>query len=211
MNYLKKKKFVNKKITRIQQKNINLIMEASLEIFSSNGFGGTTIDQIAEKAGLSKPNILYYFNSKEEIHLSLLEGLLAKWLEPLRQISSEGDPIDEITSYVQRKLEMSREFPRESRLFAIEILGGAKHLCEHIRTDLKKLVEVKAELIDSWVVAGKIAQVDSKHLIFSIWATTQHYADFDSQIKLILKPEELGSNSTASQHLIKMFSKLLEP
>ncbi len=202
---------LGKKITRIQQKNINLIMEASLEMFSSNGFGGTTIDQIAEKAGLSKPNILYYFNSKEEIHLHLLEGLLTKWLEPLRQLSSDGDPIDEITSYVQRKLEMSREFPRESRLFAIEILEGAKHLTEHIRTDLKKLLEAKAEIIDSWVVAGKIARVDSKHLIFSIWATTQHYADFDSQIKLLLKPEELGSNSTASHHLNEMFTKLLKP
>ena len=202
---------LKKPLSRIQKQNRAAILDAALDVFSSHGFRGATLDLIAKKAGLSKPNILYYFNSKEEIHLSLLEGLLAKWLEPLRQISSEGDPIDEITSYVQRKLEMSREFPRESRLFAIEILGGAKHLCEHIRTDLKKLVEVKAELIDSWVVAGKIAQVDSKHLIFSIWATTQHYADFDSQIKLILKPEELGSNSTASQHLIKMFSKLLEP
>ena len=206
-----KEKQLGKKITRIQQKNINLIMEASLEIFSSNGFGGTTIDQIADKAGLSKPNILYYFNSKEEIHLSLLEGLLVKWLEPLKQLNSDGDPIDEITSYVQRKLEMSKEFPRESRLFAIEILEGAKHLTDYIRSDLKHLVETKAKIIDSWIKAGKISKVDSKHLIFSIWATTQHYADFESQINLILEPEELGINSTASRHLKEMFTKLLRP
>ena len=102
-------------VTRIQKKNVKKIMDAALDVFSRNGFGGTTIDQIATQAGLSKPNILYYFNSKEEIHFSLLQGLLEKWLEPLKKLDPLGNPISEITDYVQRKLEMSREFPRESR------------------------------------------------------------------------------------------------
>jgi TetR/AcrR family transcriptional regulator len=186
-------------------------MDAALEVFSKNGFGGTTIDQIAENAGLSKPNILYYFSSKEEIHLSLLQGLLVKWLEPLRQLNPTADPITEITSYVQRKLEMSQEFPRESRLFAIEILQGAKHLDKYIQTDLKELVKTKATLIDSWIADGKIAKVNSTHLLFSIWATTQHYADFDAQIKLILEPKNNDTNLTASQYLKELFTKLLSP
>lgn len=204
-------KTVGEKATRIQRKNTDIIMDAALEVFSKNGFGGTTIDQIAENAGLSKPNILYYFSSKEEIHLSLLQGLLVKWLEPLRQLNPTADPITEITSYVQRKLEMSQEFPRESRLFAIEILQGAKYLDKYIQTDLKELVETKATLIDSWIADGKIAKVNSTHLLFSIWATTQHYADFDAQIKLILEPKSNDTNLIASQYLKELFTKLLSP
>ncbi len=195
--------------TRIQKKNTTKIMNAALEVFSRNGFGGTTIDQIAKEAGLSKPNILYYFTSKEEIHLSLLQGLLDKWLEPLKKLEPLGNPISEITDYVQRKLEMSQEFPRESRLFAIEILQGAEHLKEFIKSDLQPLLEEKCGLIDHWVEQGLISKVDSLHLIFSIWATTQHYADFDSQIKLISGEKYETRQSDASIYLKNLFSRLL--
>ena len=197
--------------TRIQKKNVNIILEAALEAFSKNGFGGTTLDQISTQAGLSKPNILYYFTSKEAIHLYLLQGLLEKWLEPLRELDPHGDPITEITSYVERKLEMSKMYPRESKLFAIEILQGAKHLTSYIQSDLKLLVDTKVELINDWIEQKKIAEVNARHLIFSIWATTQHYSDFESQIQLILGPDEKNGVHDAGDHLKKMFTKLLTP
>ena len=197
--------------TRIQKKNVNIILEAALEAFSKNGFGGTTLDQISTQAGLSKPNILYYFTSKEAIHLYLLQGLLEKWLEPLRKLDPYGDPITEITTYVERKLEMSKMYPRESKLFAIEILQGAKHLTSYIQSDLKLLVDTKVELINDWIEQKKIAEVNVRHLIFSIWATTQHYSDFESQIQLILGPDEKNGVRDAGDHLKKMFTKLLTP
>ncbi|MCE8469187.1 TetR family transcriptional regulator, partial [Rhodovulum sulfidophilum] len=108
--------------TRIQRRNREAILEAALDVFSQQGFRGATLDQIARKAGLSKPNLLYYFPSKEAMHETLLAGLLDTWLAPLRALDPEGEPLDEILGYVHRKLLMSRDFPRESRLFANEIL-----------------------------------------------------------------------------------------
>ena len=109
-------------VTRIQRKNINLILDAALETFSSHGYNGTTLDEISIKSGLSKPNILYYFKNKKDIHVTLLNNLLDNWLKPLKELNSDGDPVSEITNYVQKKLDMAHEFPRESRLFAMEIL-----------------------------------------------------------------------------------------
>ena len=111
--------------TRIQQKNRAAILEAALDVFSAQGFRGATVDQIAAAAGLSKPNLLYYFPSKEAIHAELLGGLLDTWLDPLRTMDPDGEPLEEILAYVRRKLEMSRDYPRESRLFANEIVQGA--------------------------------------------------------------------------------------
>ena len=202
---------LTKDSTRIQKKNINIILEAALEVFAKHGFNGTSLDQISTQAGLSKPNILYYFTSKETIHLYLLQGLLEKWLKPLRELNPNGDPITEITSYVERKLEMSKMYPRESKLFAIEILQGAKHLTTYIESDLKLLVDTKVELINDWIEQKKIAEVNARHLIFSIWATTQHYSDFESQIQLILGPDEKNGVRDAGDHLKKMFTKLLTP
>lgn len=106
--------------TRIQKEKRDLILNAALEIFSTHGFRGSTIDQIAEAAGMSKPNLLYYFRGKEDIHETLIEKLLTTWLEPLRELDDVRDPLVEIRSYIRRKLEMARDFPRESRLFANE-------------------------------------------------------------------------------------------
>jgi TetR/AcrR family transcriptional regulator len=111
--------------SRIQTRNREAILEAALEVFSSQGFRGATLEQIAEAAGLSKPNLLYYFPSKEVVHSTLLAGLLDTWLDPLREMDAAGDPVEEILGYVRRKLDLSRDFPRESRLFANEILQGA--------------------------------------------------------------------------------------
>ena len=180
-----------RKRTRIQAEKENLILEAALEVFSRHGFRGSTIDQIAEQAGLSKPNVLYYFRTKEAIHRRLIDRLLDNWLEPLRGIKADGDPISEIQSYIRRKLELARDYPRESRLFANEILQGAPHIQEELR-DLRQLVEKKSEIIKGWIKSGKIAKVDPKHLFFSIWATTQHYADFDAQVRVVLGPSGEG-------------------
>lgn len=200
-----------KKTSRIQEKNRRVILDAGLEVFSKFGFRGSTVDQLAAAAGMSKPNLLYYFPSKEAVHKALLEELLDNWLEPLRLMGPSEQPIEEIMSYVKNKLEMSRTFPLESRLYANEILHGAPNLQAIITGPLKKLVDEKAKLIQSWVDENKIAPVDPYHLIFSIWATTQHYADFDVQIRGIIGSNDKKTSKDAEVYVEHMFRSLLTP
>lgn len=196
--------------TRIQAKNSATILEAALEVFSQNGFRGATLDQIAEVAGLSKPNLLYYFASKEAIHTALLSGLLKTWLDPLRAMNPEGEPLAEIMGYVRRKLELSRDFPRESRLFANEILQGAPRILPAIEGELKALVEDRAQVLTGWMDQGRIARLPPHHLIFSIWALTQHYADFDVQVRAVLG-EGHDPFAEAGAFLETLFTRLLKP
>ncbi|SLN64375.1 HTH-type transcriptional regulator RutR [Roseovarius gaetbuli] len=198
-----------RKPSRIQKRNRKLILDAALEVFSTHGYRGATLDQIATCAGLSKPNILYYFTGKEEIHITLLNGLMDTWLAPMREIDPEGDPLEEILRYVHRKLEMSREFPRESRLFANEIIQGAPRIGPHLEAGLKPLVDETSTLFEGWMAAGKLAQMDARHLIFSIWATTQHYADFAAQVRVLMGEADVEGGARA--HLDMMFRRLLRP
>lgn len=189
--------------TRIQKKNRTAILSAGLEVFSQSGFRGATLDQIAEAAGLSKPNLLYYFPSKEEIHQQLLTSLLSTWLDPLRKMNDSGDPIEEILGYAKRKLALSRDFPRESRLFANEILQGAPRLGDSMPA-LKTLVDKKAKVINGWAKAGKIAAIDPHHLLFLIWAQTQHYADFDVQVRAVLgRDDPFPEAATFMEHMLR--------
>lgn len=172
--------------TRIQAQNEELILDAALAVFSAYGFRGTTVDQIAAKCGLSKPNLLYYFRRKADIYTAVLEHTLIHWLQPLRALDAEGDPIAELTRYIRAKMRMSHDNPAASRLFANEILHGAPAIGAFLKGPLKDLVDEKAAVIKGWIGRGLINPVDPHHLIFAIWAITQHYADFDVQVKAVL-------------------------
>ncbi|WP_395013157.1 TetR family transcriptional regulator C-terminal domain-containing protein [Devosia sp.] len=199
--------------TRIQKEKQDLILEAALDVFSLHGFRGATIDQIAESAGMSKPNLLYYFRRKEDIYKQLIAGMLDVWLAPLRHMNSDGDPLPEIRSYIRRKLEMSRDFPRQSRLFANEVLQGAPRVVDMLEGDLKALVDEKAKIITGWMEQGKLRRADPYHLIFAIWATTQHYADFDVQVRAVLGEGRGGESrfAEAATFLEELFLHGLKP
>lgn len=199
--------------TRIQREKREIILDAALDIFSTHGLRGSTIDQIAEAAGMSKPNLLYYYRSKDEIYATLLHRLLDRWLAPLMEIAADGDPINELRNYIRRKMEMARDFPRESRLFANEILQGAPRIMAMLTDELRPLVDGKAQLIRKWMREGKLAKADPHHLIFAVWATTQHYADFDAQVCAVLGPDRGGEGrfEDAARFIEQLFLDGLRP
>jgi TetR/AcrR family transcriptional regulator len=199
---------IEKKPSRIQLRNRRKILDAALEVFSQHGFRGATLDQIADAAGLSKPNILYYFDGKEAIHVELLNALMSEWLAPLNDMDPDGDPLEEMLGYIRRKMEMSHTYPRESRLFAGEIIQGAPRMGPHLESGLKPLFDEKCALIRGWMQAGKLAHMDPGHLIFSIWAVTQHYADFEVQVQTLI-PDGDGAQHGADRFVETMFRKLL--
>ncbi len=199
--------------TRIQREKREIILDAALDIFSNHGFRGSTVDQIAEAAGMSKPNLLYYYRGKEEIYASLLHRLLDTWLAPLMEMAADGDPVRELRNYIRRKIEMARDFPRESRLFANEILQGAPRIMTMLTDELKPLVDEKAAVILQWMREGKLAKADPHHLIFAVWATTQHYADFDAQVRAVLGTDRGGDGrfEDAARFIEQLFLEGLRP
>jgi len=161
------------------------IFSAALETFSQFGIHGTRLEQVAELAGGSKTNLLYYFPSKEALYVAVLQQILDIWLAPLKAFREELTPLVAIQQYIRLKLEVSRDYPQASRLFCLEMLQGAPLLKTVLSGDMKSLVDEKSAIIAGWVATGKLAPVDPHHLIFMIWAATQHYADFSAQVEAV--------------------------
>ncbi|MEC5291057.1 TetR family transcriptional regulator C-terminal domain-containing protein [Aurantimonas sp. C2-6-R+9] len=197
----------------MQAINREVILEAALEVFSVHGFRGSTVDQIASRAAMSKPNLLYYFRRKQDIYHAVLERTLRDWLVPLAAIDAGGDPVEELRRYITEKLRMVAERPAASRLFANEILAGAPVMGGFLETTLKELVDEKADIIREWVGRGQLAPVDPHHLIFMIWATTQHYADFDVQIRAVMGDlvDRPGFREEAAQAVLTLVLNGLKP
>lgn len=161
------------------------ILKAALAVFARQGPDGASVEAIAQAAGISKANLLYYHPSKEALYVAVLEQGLSLWLAPLGRFTEGEDPAEAIAALIGAKLVLSRDHPEVSRLFALEMLRGAPLLKPVLSGPLKAVFDAKVAVVQAWIDAGKLGPIDPRHLIFSIWALTQHYADFAVQVRAL--------------------------
>lgn len=180
----------NGKAGKVREKSVAHILQAAQQEFVRQGFKGATVQSIADRAGLPKANIHYYFKNKDNLIHAVLENILDLWDEVLGEIHVDDDPRQVLEHFIRTKVKMSFTHPGPSKLFAMEVIQGAHHLKEYTRTYLRKWVREKAKVFQQWMDAGKMDQVDPVQLIFLIWSSTQHYADFESQILTIMNRAE---------------------
>jgi TetR/AcrR family transcriptional regulator len=189
---------------RIRRAHEAEILRAAESVFARSGFTGATMAEIAARAGLPKANLHYYFRTKQEIYRAVLANILSLWLAGTDAITEEAEPREALTRYVRAKMRLTAQRPDASRVFANELLHGAEEIGDILRTQLRPLVRAKAAVIDGWVAQGRMAPVDATHLFFTIWAATQTYADFESQVCAVLGVSELKSRhlERATEHVL---------
>jgi TetR/AcrR family transcriptional regulator len=180
------------------------ILAEAVRVFAANGFAGASVATVAENAGLSKQNLMYYFPTKQALYQRVLDGVLDDWLERMANLADpERQPCDLLRGYISAKLRFSREQPLASRVFAMEVLGGAQLYGEQIRSRVVPLVRRDIEVFERWIAEGRMAPVNATHLLFAIWAMTQSYADFAPQMQLVLGREQLTQQDfDAAEELI---------
>lgn len=177
---------------RARRENVERILKAAELVFAEAGCAGATMGDIADRAGLPKANLHYYFGTKEELYRAVLDNILRMWLAPIDSIRPDADPAAALTAYVTAKLEASRARPNASKVFANEILHGATQVRGFLADDLRRLVDAKTAVFETWIEQGRMAPVDPRHFLFMIWAVTQHYADFNVQVCTVLGRKRLS-------------------
>jgi TetR/AcrR family transcriptional regulator len=183
---------------RIRESNEQRLLKAAETVFAERGFSGATTAAIAARARLPKANLHYYFRTKAELYRAVLANVLELWLDELDRFTPEREPAEAIADYVAGKLHWSRARPNASKVFANEILHGAPFLESYLARDLRQRVEQKAKVIRQWIKRGKLRPVDPKHFIFQLWASTQHYADFEVQVRAVLGRKRLDERDFAA-------------
>jgi len=166
----------------IRLENERLILNAAEQIFSEEGFRGASVGMIADCAGVPKPNVYYYFGSKDDLYRRVLEDVCAAWLGSGDDFDDRGDPAGVIARYVGSKMDLARARPMGSRIWAMEMLRGAPQLRTYLADEVQPWLAAREATLTRWTAEGKLQCSDPRAFIFMIWATTQHYADFDAQI-----------------------------
>ena len=169
----------------IRQQNETLILQAAEKVFAEAGFGGATMQLIADMAGLPKANLHYYFPTKEALYRRVVQNIFEIWLHAAGSMDRADGPVEGIGAYIDAKMEISRRHPDGSKVWASEVMHGAPVIQDYLETTLRDWTMGRAALIQRWIDEGKMARVDPEHLLYMLWATTQHYADFGHQIETL--------------------------
>jgi TetR/AcrR family transcriptional regulator len=195
----------------IRKENETKILEAAESVFAEKGFKGASVGLIAERAGVPKPNVYYYFGAKEELYHRVVEEVCEIWLHAADLFDETDDPKLAFESYVSSKMDLARARPNGSRLFAIEMASGAPFLQDYLAETVKPWLESRENIVNRWVAEGKLAPISARHLFFMIWATTQHYADFEAQITAMNDGEALNDEQfqDAKENVLNMVLRSL--
>lgn len=178
--------------TEIRRENERVILDAAERVFAEAGFGGATMQLIADMAGLPKANLHYYFPTKEALYRRVVQQIFEIWLDAASSFDGADDPATGIGGYIDAKMEISRRHPHGSKVWAAEVMQGAPVIQDYLETTLKDWTDGRIAVIQSWIDQGKMAPINPRHLLYMLWATTQHYADFGHQIETLNHGAPLG-------------------
>ena len=171
--------------TDIRRENERLILDAAERVFAEAGFGGATMQLIADMAGLPKANLHYYFPTKEALYRRVVQNIFEIWLDAAASFDDAAGPVEGIGAYVEAKMEISRRHPHGSKVWAAEVMHGAPVIQDYLETTLRDWTNGRISVIQRWIDQGQMAPINPRHLLYMLWATTQHYADFGHQIETL--------------------------
>ena len=169
----------------IRRSNVEKILLGAEKVFAEKGFAGTAMADIAAQVQLPRSNLHYYFSTKTDLYSAVLLGLLEVWKQDALCFETYDDPRLVLSSYIRAKKHHSRTRPHGSKVWANEMIHGAPTLGLALDASLYDWAKIKEAKIRQWVQDKRILPVEPSSLLYMIWASTQHYADFDHQVMII--------------------------
>ena len=168
----------------IRRSNVEKILLGAEQVFAEKGFAGTAMADIAAHVQLPRSNLHYYFSTKTDLYSAVLLALLEVWKQDALCFETYDDPRLVLSSYIRAKMNHSRTRPHGSKVWANEMIHGAPTLGLALDASLYDWAKMKEAKIRQWVQDKRILPVEPSSLLYMIWASTQHYADFDHQVMI---------------------------
>ncbi len=149
------------------------ILEAAMKVFSRQGFHEARMDDIVQESGLSKGALYWYFKSKDEVILAILDSLFAREISGLKDLQEkEGPASDLLREFMQLTIDelqqMFRLLPLAYEFYALAFRN--RMVREATRRYLQTYIHLLTPLIQRGIAAGSFRPVDVEETAISIVA-----------------------------------------
>ena len=174
--------------------NKERILKAAIELFASKGFDGTSVRNIAEKAGLSVAGMFYYFSSKEEILYQIMTMFMDAAYQKIMQIyNTDIDPIEKLSEICKFYVE---QYAGHKHQLTILISERKSLIPEHLRTCIRKerkYVKALKNLFKELAKRKLLKPVDHSILAFIFFGMVHWtYRWYNPRAKGGIGPNQLG-------------------
>lgn len=167
----KKSGLIVEELTRREE-----LIKTAVELFSRQGFNGTSIRDIARSRGISTANMYHHFKNKEDLFFASLEYLTRMLPERLEEVWQENvDPLERFKQLLKVHLTVTRSYQKEAKIFLLDQdLVSKKHTVK-LQQIKKKVLEIYFRHVESLHQAGYVATRHTKILAFNILAVINWY------------------------------------
>jgi len=173
---------------------ISDILEAAEFEFARNGYEGTTIQSIADRAKMTKRQVLYFFSNKKTLYSEILKRIFEHWRSEDFSMWP-GQPIEVFEEYMEHLLEQARTNPTHNKFMINEMMRGAPIFKENRRQgEVLKFTKQRIMRMQEWIDQGRIRDIDPKFFLFFMWSMQHFFVVFEPEVALFLEKDKLSKN-----------------
>lgn len=130
------------------------ILAVATRLFGAQGYDATSIQAIAEAAGMRKQSLLYHYPSKEHLHDAVIEDWLLHWRDELPKLLAQTSGYDRFSASMTALLDFFHEDPNRARLALRELLDRPDTLRAQMHEHLSPYIKMLADYIRMGQASG---------------------------------------------------------
>lgn len=139
----------------------NQVIQSAIKLFAKKGFDGTSMREIAERAGVTKPMIYYHYKDKEALYFSLLDDYMSKFIKKVMDtLSLALSPQEKIQSFVKLYVKHLKKNRNIFKIINREITGSRKNVDKLTDNYFSKIHSGLAKVIDDGIKEGSFKAVN---------------------------------------------------
>lgn len=164
------------------------VMETALRAFLQRGYAGTSMKALAQELGISAPALYWYFDSKEDLYVAVIDSAMKDFLAHVRQSVTDADPVLKLGQMVRAHVTWQLQQSDAARAF--DLTMGVRTLAQDLPAErLAPIVKMEREYVEEFRAvlesgrkAGTMAIDDVKTTAFAIITLCEYvHTWFNSQ------------------------------